>query len=103
MAQVIGGAALRQELKAELRAANEVAHESVCRPGKNLKRRAKLNERAIAQDRDRIGELQRLVDVMRDEERGLRRGLVNAGELAAQRLPRNRVERAEGLIHQQDL
>src|SRR5512146_2821880 len=56
-----------------------------------------------AHDDDAVGEIDRLVDVMGHEEDGLAVALPDTQELRAHDLADLRVERAEGLVHQQDL
>ena len=55
---------------------------------------------ALAQDRDPVAELDRLVDVVRDEDHRLAHLLVQAQELELEAVARDRVERAERLVHQ---
>src|SRR5205085_857982 len=54
-------------------------------------------------DDDAVGELDRLLDVVRDEEDRLFLRLPDAEELASHYEPRDRVERAEGLVEVEDV
>ena len=55
---------------------------------------------ALAQDRDAVAELDRLVDVVRDEDHGLPHLLLQAQELVLKPRAHDRVDRAERLVHQ---
>ena len=55
---------------------------------------------ALAHDRDPVAHLDRLVDVVGDEEDGLADLRLQAQELVLQALAVDRVDRAEGLVHQ---
>ena len=55
---------------------------------------------ALAHDRDPVAHLDRLVDVVGDEEDGLADLGLEAQELVLQALAVDRVDRAEGLVHQ---
>lgn len=59
--------------------------------------------RRTRQDHHPVGEIGGLVDVVRDEEHGLARTLPDADQLVLQGFPRQRVQRRERLVHQQDL
>ena len=52
--------------------------------------------------RDAVGEIDRLLHVVGDEDHGLRRALPDAEQLRLHQVPGLRVERAERLVHQQD-
>src|SRR6185312_15282367 len=54
-------------------------------------------------DDDAVGEIDRLVDVVGDEQNRLAVALPDAQQLRAHHLPDLRIERAEGLVHQQNL
>ena len=56
---------------------------------------------ALAQDRDAVAHLDRLVDVVRDEDDRLADLAVQPQQLGLQAEARDRVERAERLVHQQ--
>ena len=56
---------------------------------------------ALAQDRDPVAHRDRLVDVVRDEDHRLRDLAVQPAQLVLQPGARDRVERAERLVHQQ--
>ena len=66
-----------------------------------LLRRADLLDAALIQHDDAIGELHRLVLVMRDEDRGEAGLLVDFAQPTAQILAHAGVERAKGLVEQQ--
>src|SRR5438309_1935055 len=53
------------------------------------------------EDDHAVAEVHRLLDVVRDEDDGLAGALPQARQLFLHRLARLRVERAEGLVHQQ--
>ena len=66
-----------------------------------LVRRVVLGEHAaLAHDRDPVAHLDRLVDVVGDEDDGLADLAVQAQEVVLQALARDRVDRAERLVHQ---
>src|SRR5690348_6042714 len=56
-----------------------------------------------AHDDDAVGQIDRLVDIVGDEEDGFAVALPDAQQLRAHHLPDLRIERAERLVHQQDL
>ncbi len=62
--------------------------------------RVLLDPAALAHDRDPVAHLDRLVDVVGDEEDGLAELRLQAQELVLQALAVDRVDRAEGLVHQ---
>ncbi len=64
-------------------------------------RRADLFDAAFVEHDDAIGELHRLILIMRDENRRQSRLLMNVAQPAAQILAHARVKRAEGLVEQQ--
>src|SRR4051794_41907607 len=67
----------------------------------DLLRRVVLGElSALAQDRDAVADLDRLVDVVRDEDDRLANLLLKAKELVLQPRSHDRVDRAERLVHQ---
>src|SRR5207253_655735 len=64
-------------------------------------RRVVLREpAALAQDRDAVADLDRLVDVVGDEDDGLPQLLLEPEELVLEAGPDDRIDRAEGLVHQ---
>ena len=70
--------------------------------GEDRVRRVVLGEHAaLAQDRDPVAHLDRLVDVVGDEDHRLRDLAVQAAQLVLQAGAGDRVERAERLVHQQ--
>ncbi len=82
-------------------AADEVRHELVHRVLEDLLRRVVLGEpAALAEDRDPVADLDRLVDVVRDEDDGLAQLLLKPEELVLQPRAHDRVDRAERLVHQ---
>ena len=82
-------------------AADEVRHELVDRVLEDLLRRVVLGEpAALAEDRDAVADLDRLVDVVRDEDDGLAQLLLQAQELVLEPRAHDRVDRAERLVHQ---
>ena len=65
------------------------------------RRRVVLREpTALAQDRDPVADLDRLVDVVRDEDDRLAHLVLQAEELVLQSRAHDRVDRAERLVHQ---
>ena len=67
----------------------------------DLHRRVVLREpAALAQDRDAVADLDRLVDVVRDEDDRLANLLLEAEELVLQTCSHNGVDRSERLVHQ---
>ena len=69
---------------------------------KNGVRRAAPNQAARVDDADAIRKCDRLGHVVRDQEHRLSQPRLDAAELLLQLTPRDRVERAERLVHQQD-
>ena len=69
----------------------------------DLARRADLLDFAVVHDDDAVGDLHRLLLVVRDEDRRHVDLLVQAPQPVAQLLAHPRVERAEGLVQQQHL
>ena len=64
-------------------------------------RRVVLGEpAALAENRDPVADLDRLVDVVRDEDDGLAQLLLQPQELVLQARAHDRVDRAERLVHQ---
>ena len=58
---------------------------------------------AVGHQENLVGEIDRLIDVMGDHERGLPGLQANAAHLVLQRAARQRIERRERLVHQHDL
>ena len=82
--------------------ADELRDEVVGRVREDRVGRVVLREHAaLAQDRDPVAHHDRLVDVVGDEDHRLRRPPGAARELALEPGARDRVERAERLVHQQ--
>ena len=79
----------------------EVAHELVGRFSPHLLGRRVLLEATRAQQRDAVGEQDRLVDVVGDEQDRLAELLLQPLHLVLQALAGERVDRAEGLVHEQ--
>ena len=83
--------------------AHELLDELVGRVGEHLRRRGVLGEvAALAQDGDLVAHLDRLVDVVRDEDDGLGELGLQAEELVLEALAVDRVDGAERLVHEQD-
>ena len=83
--------------------AHEVSHESGRRPSEHFARGVVLlQDAALRQDGDAIPELRGLFDVVGDEHDGLLQLCLQVEELLLQPLPGDGVDRAEGLVHQQD-
>ena len=81
--------------------AEEVRDEAGRRPGIDLGRGADLVQPAVVHHRDPVGHDQRLLLVMGDEERGQAEPALQPPDLELQPLPQLAVERAEGLVEQQ--
>ena len=83
--------------------ADELLDELVGRVGEQLGGRRVLGEvPALLEDRDLVAHLDRLVDVVGDEDDRLGDLGLQAQELVLQPLAVDRVDRAEGLVHEQD-
>ena len=80
--------------------ADEVGDEVVGRAGQELGGRGVLHQPALAHDRDAVGHLDALVDVVAHEDDGLRDGAVQAQEVVLQALARDRVDCGERLVHE---
>ncbi len=81
--------------------AHELGDELVRRMHQQIGRRVVLGEHpALAQDRDAVTHLDRLVDVVGDEHDGLAQPLLEAQKLVLQATAVDRVDRPEGLVHQ---
>ena len=59
--------------------------------------------RAVLEDGDAVAEAERLVEVVGDEDDGLLEPALQLHELVLHLAPDQRVERREGLVHEQDL
>ena len=81
--------------------AHEVVHELVGRVVEQRLGRVVLLEPAVAHERDLVGETDRLVDVVRDEDDGLSQLALDLDELGLQPVAIERVDRAERLVHEQ--
>ncbi len=82
---------------------DEVGDEVVGRLGEQLGGRRELGELAAdAQDGDLVAELDRLVDVVGDEDDGLAELALQAQELVLELLAHDRVDGAERLVHEHD-
>ena len=94
---------LRVEHRAveQVGAADEARDERVRRPVVDLLRRPDLHEAAVAQHDDAVGERQRLVLVVRDQQRRDVLLALDAPDLVAHRDARGRVERGQRLVEQQ--
>ena len=73
------------------------------RRAQQLRRRADLHQHAAVHHRDAVAEDERLRHVVSHEDRRHAEGAANPLELLLERVARERVERAEGLVHQQQL
>ena len=69
--------------------------------GEDIVRRVVLDQLAVAEDRDAARHLHGLVDVVADEDDGLLKLRLELHELVLDHLAVDRVDRAEGLVHQQ--
>ena len=95
------GGGLEAERAVAAVAADEVGDEVVDRVGQQVGGGGELGERAAdPQHGDLVAELDRLVDVVGDEEDGLAELLLQPQELVLQLLAHDRVDRAERLVHQ---
>ena len=83
--------------------ADELAHVLVRRLGDDLLRRAHLDDASALHDRDAAADLERLVEVVADEEDGPLHGALNCQQLVLQALADQRIEGRVGLVHEQDL
>src|SRR5215831_12475188 len=81
---------------------HELADEGVGRRPLELGAGSDLAHPPAIHHRDAVGQAKRLAQVVRDEEHGLSETALPLEELALQRRARDRVERAEGLVHQDD-
>ena len=96
----VGDPHQRQPLQGPV-GADEVLDELIGRVHQDLGRGRVLGDlAALAHDRDPVAHLDRLVDVVGDEEDGLADLRLQAEELVLQALAADRVDRAEGLVHQ---
>ena len=78
------------------------AMKSLRRAGEDLVGRAVLDELAVLEDGDPVAHLDGLVDVVRDEDDRLADLGVQAQEVVLQAVARDRVDRAERLVHEHD-
>ena len=82
--------------------AHEAGHELVCRLGQQLVGGGDLHQVPVAHDRDPVAHLDRLVDVVGDEDDRLAHLLVQAQEVVLQPFAGDRVDGAERLVHEHD-
>ena len=82
-------------------AADEIGDEAVLRVGEQAVRRVVLDQPAFAEDGDAVGHLHRLVDVVADEHDRLLELRLHLQELVLDDRPVDRVDGAEGLVHEQ--
>ena len=82
--------------------AQEISHRRAGGLAQQLGRRAGLQQPAVAQQHHVVGQVQGLVDVMCDQHHRLARVVLNAQQCGLQRAAGQWVERAKGLVHQQD-
>src|SRR4051812_31229455 len=66
-----------------------------------LVRCSELLKLSVVQDRDTVGQLQRLILVVGDEDRGLTRALVNVPQPASEVFPHLRIQSPERLVQEQ--
>jgi hypothetical protein len=96
----VGDAQQRQPLQSAV-GADEVLDELVGRRHQQLGRRGVLGQDpALLEDRDPVAHLDRLVDVVGDEQDRLADLRLQPEELVLEALAVDRVDRAEGLVHQ---
>ena len=84
-------------------AGDELGDIGVGRVEHDLLGRADLDDDPVLHDRDAVADADRLVEVVGDEDRGLAEVLGQLAELVLQLAADQRVERAERLVHQDDL
>ena len=87
----------------EVHGADEAGNEGGLRVSVDLGGRADLLDPAGVHHRDRIGERERLLLIVRDEDGGQAEPPLNGVDLVAEADPQMRVEAGEGLVHEQDL
>ena len=85
------------------RLADERQHELVRRPLVEVLRRADLLDAPVVHEHDLVGDLHRLLLVVRDEDRRDVHLVVETAQPLAELLPHARVERAERLVEEQHL
>ena len=71
--------------------------------GHDRLRRAGLDDPAALHDRDRVADLERLVEIVADEDDGLVQPLLQLEQIVLQLVADQRVEGGERLVHQQDV
>jgi hypothetical protein len=86
----------------EIRDSKEVGDELGLRSLVHIPRRSTLDDLATTHHGEAIGELERLLLVVSDEDEGDPNFALNRDQLLAQRLAQLRVERAERLVEQQN-
>ena len=100
----VAGPLLQAQVALALVGADEGGHEVVGGVGQDLGRGARLGDHAaLAEDDDLVGQQERLVDVVGDEHDGLAELALQPVELGLQVGAHDRVDGAEGLVHQQDV
>src|SRR3954467_11423937 len=67
----------------------------------DLVRGSELLKLSVVQDRDTVGQLQRLILVVGDEDRGLTRALVDIAQPASEVLSHFRIQSPERLVQEQ--
>ena len=92
----------RQDLGAR-RLAREFLHVAVGGPDDQLLRRADLHDLAVAHDGDAVGEPDRLVEIVGDEDDGLLQKVLQTQELVLHLAADQRVERGERLVEEPEL
>ena len=81
---------------------DELSHELVGRLRQQVVGGRHLDELAVAHDRDPVAHLDRLVDVVGDEDDRLRNLAMEPQEVVLESVTGDRVDRAERLVHQHD-
>ena len=82
--------------------AQKVPHQAVGRVLQHLLRRGHLNNLSAGHKDDDVGQFQRLIHVVTDENNGLVQLLLEVFYLVLQALPGHGVQGAEGFVHQHD-
>ena len=95
--------ALRRHHLGALHVAREFGHVVRRRMDDQLFRRSDLDDLAVLHDGDAVGEPDRLVEIMGDEDDGLVQRALQADELGLHFAPDQRIERGKGLVEEPDL
>ena len=82
--------------------ADEAGHEVVGGRGEQLVGGGELDQMAVAHDRDPVAHLDRLVDVVGDEDDRFANLPMKPQEIVLEAVARDRIDRAERLVHQHD-